>query len=87
MQGDAARGAIGADRARIIDRRDSVVTAEPDEERLLLRAMATSRKCVLARAVSTTLTSRRRRMQARTYFDTANWRLELRRWGVVVETL
>ena len=77
VQGDAARGAIGADRARIIDRRDSVVTAEPDEERLLLRAMATSRKCVLARAVSTTLASRRRRPYL--LLIPRTWRLELRR--------
>ena len=77
VQGDATRGAIGADRARIIDRRDSVVTAEPDEERLLLRAMATSRKCVLARAVSTTLASRRRRPYL--LLIPRTWRLELRR--------
>ena len=32
VQGDAARGAIDAARARMIDRRGSVVTAEPDEE-------------------------------------------------------
>ena len=85
MQGDAARGAIGADRARIIDRRDSVVTAEPDEERLLLRAMATSRKCVLARAVSTTLASWRRRPVLT--FDTVNLEARATPPGVVVETL
>ena len=47
VHGDAARGAIDAARRRMIDRRGSVVTAEPDEECLLWRAMTTSRKCVL----------------------------------------
>ena len=47
VQGDAARGAIDAARARMIDRRGSVVTAEPDEELSLRRRMSTSRKCVL----------------------------------------
>ena len=44
---DATRGAIDAARGRMIDRRGSVVTAEPDEEFLLWRRMSTSRKCVL----------------------------------------
>ena len=85
---DAARDAIDAAQRRMIDRRGSAVKAEPDEEFLLWRRMTTSRKCVLAFAVSTTLASRRRRVQARTYFDTAN--LEARATpspGVVVETL
>ena len=47
VQGDAARGAIDAARARMIDRRGSIVTAEPDEECLLRRGLITSRKCVL----------------------------------------
>ena len=41
---DAARDA--AARGRMIDRRGSVVKAEPDEECLLQRGMTTSRKCV-----------------------------------------
>ena len=72
VQGDAARGAIDAAQRRMIDRRGSDVTAEANEECLQRRAMTTSRKCVLARAVSTTLASRRRRVQAPTYFYTAN---------------
>ena len=43
---DAARDAVDAARGRMIDRRGSVVTAEPDEECLLQRGMTTSRKCV-----------------------------------------
>ena len=85
---DAARDAVDAARGRMIDRRGSVVTAEPDEEFLLWRRMSSSQKCVLASAVSTTLASHRRRVQARTYFDTAN--LEARATpspGVLVETL
>ena len=46
VQGDAARGAIDAAQRRMIDRRGSVVKAEPDEEFLLWRRMTTSRKCV-----------------------------------------
>ena len=69
---DAARDAIDAAQRRMIDPRGSDVTAEANEECLQRRAMTTSRKCVLALAVSTTLASRRRRVQALTYFYTAN---------------
>ena len=85
---DAARDAIDAARPHMIDRRGSVVTAEPDEECLLQRGMTTSRSVSCVRAVSTTLASRRRRVQARTYFDTAN--LEARATpspGVADETI
>ena len=78
--GDAARDAIDAARARMIDRRGSVVTAEPDEECLLWRATDHFTKvCVPARAVSTTLASRRRRPYVRSTGDTANLEDELRR--------
>ena len=58
---DAARDAIDAARRSMIDGRASVFTAEAEGGFLLRRAMNTSRKCVLARAVSTTLASRCRR--------------------------
>ena len=79
---DAPRDAIDAARGRMIDRRGSVVTAEPNEEILQRRAMATSRKCVLARAVSTTLASRRRRPVLT--FDTVNLEARATPPGVVV---